>query len=55
MKRFMVALIVCIPLASVAFGGVMLYFALASSDTSVVEAAAPLSKTSWRAPEAGSP
>ena len=49
MKRWMLALVVCIPLASVMFGGVMLYFALTSNDTDVLEQAAPLSKTSWRA------
>ena len=48
MKRLMITLVVCIPLASVMFGGVMLYFALTSNDTDVLEQAKPLSKVSWR-------
>ena len=48
MKRWMIALVVCIPLASVMFGGVMAYFALTSNDTDVLEQAKPLSKMSWR-------
>ena len=56
MKRWMLALIICIPLASVAFGGLMAYFAFTSNDTDVLEDAAPLSKVSWRAePERASP
>ena len=48
MKRWMLTLIICLPLASVVFGGVMLYFALNSSDVNVLEDGAPLSKTSWK-------
>ena len=48
MKRFMLILIVSIPLASVVFGGVMMYFAFTGADQSVVEDGAPMSKTSWR-------
>jgi hypothetical protein len=47
-KKFMLALIICIPLASVAFGSVMFYFAFTSSDENVYDQQAPLSKTSWR-------
>ncbi len=55
MKRWMIALVVCIPLASVMFGGVMLYFALTSNDTDVLEQAKPLSKMSWREAESDRP
>ena len=56
MKRWMLALIICIPLASVAFGGLMTYFAFTSNDVDVREDAAPLSKVSWREePEQASP
>jgi len=55
MKRWMLTLIICLPLASVAFGGVMLYFALNSNDINVLEDGAPLSKTSWRAQDEGQP
>lgn len=48
MKRFMIALVICIPLASVAFGTVMFYFAFTSSDENVFDQQAPLSKTSWQ-------
>ncbi len=48
MKRFMIALVICIPLASVCFGGVMFYFAYTSSDQSILDDQAPMSKTSWR-------
>jgi hypothetical protein len=48
MKRFMIALVICIPLASVCFGGVMFYFAYTSSDQSILDGQAPMSKTSWR-------
>ena len=48
MKRFMIALVICIPLASVCFGGVMFYFAYTSSDQSMLDDQAPMSKTSWR-------
>ena len=48
MKRFMLILIVCIPLASVVFGGVMMYFAFTGSDQDVLQDGAPMSKTSWR-------
>lgn len=48
MKRFMIALVICIPLASVCFGGVMFYFAFTSNDQSVLDDQAPMSKTSWR-------
>lgn len=47
MKRLMLALIIALPLSSVAFGGVMMYFAFNSDDTTVLEDSAPLSKTSW--------
>lgn len=50
MKRVMVALVICIPLASVIFGGVMLYFATHTGDDHVVLENAPMSKTSWKAP-----
>ena len=50
MKRLMIALVICIPLASVIFGGVMFYFAFTSNDQSVFDGQAPLSKTSWRTP-----
>ena len=48
MKHWMLALVICIPLASVAFGGVMLYFASNSNDLDVLEEGAPLSKVSWQ-------
>ena len=48
MKRWMLALVIGIPLASVLFGGLMFYFAFTSTDVDVLEQAAPLSKTSWR-------
>jgi|GEM_PF-4671220 len=48
MKRLMIALVICIPLASVCFGGVMFYFAFTSSDQSILDDQAPMSKTSWR-------
>jgi hypothetical protein len=48
MKRWMLTLIICIPLASVAFGAVMLYFALHGGDVDVMEQATPLSKVSWQ-------
>ncbi|MEE4282515.1 MAG: hypothetical protein V2I41_11265 [Pseudomonadales bacterium] len=48
MKRLMIALVICIPLASVCFGGVMFYFAFTSNDQSVLDDQAPMSKTSWR-------
>ncbi len=48
MKRWMLALIICIPLASVAFGGVMIYFAFNTNDHDVLQDSAPLSKTSWQ-------
>ncbi|XOV83356.1 MAG: hypothetical protein ACFHXK_21215 [bacterium] len=48
MKRFMIALVICIPLASVCFGGVMFYFAFTSNDTNVLDGQAPMSKTSWK-------
>ena len=51
MKRWMLALIICIPLASVVFGGVMAYFAFSGDDESVHGQDAPLSKTSWRETE----
>ncbi len=47
MKRLMLALVIGIPLASVASGGVLLYFALNSNDVNVFEDAKALSKTSW--------
>ena len=49
MKRWMLTLIICIPLASVVFGSVMMYFAFNSNDYDVLEQDVPLSKTSWRA------
>jgi hypothetical protein len=48
MKRFMIALVICIPLASVCFGGVMFYFAYTSSDQNILDDQTPMSKTSWR-------
>jgi hypothetical protein len=47
-KKLMLALVICIPLASVAFGCVMFYFAFTSTDDNVFDQQAPLSKTSWR-------
>jgi len=48
MKRVMIALIIAIPVASIIFGGVMLYFATHTDDDNVVLERAPLSKTSWK-------
>ena len=48
MKRWMLALIISLPLASVAFGGVMLYFAISTNDVDVLEASQPMSKVSWK-------
>jgi hypothetical protein len=50
MKRFMVGLIIGIPLASVLFGAVMAYFATHTLDGRVIVESEPLSKTSWQAP-----
>ena len=47
----MLALVIGIPLASVVFGALMFYFALTSTDSSILVEEAPMSKTSWRAPE----
>ena len=51
-RKWMLVLIVCLPLASVAFGGVMFYFALNTSDSNVMADGAPMSKVSWRSSEA---
>ncbi len=48
MKRFMIGLLIAIPLSSVALGAVMVYLATSSSDADVELEARPLSKTSWR-------
>ena len=55
MKRLMLALIVCLPLASVALGGVMMYLALQGDDTDVLEDSSPLSKTSWKQSDEAQP
>ncbi len=47
----MLALVIGIPLASVVFGALMFYFALTSTDSSILVEDAPMSKTSWRAAE----
>ena len=52
MKHRLLLLIICIPLASVAFGGVMFYFAYNTPDSQVSAAGQPLSKTSWQARDA---
>ena len=49
MKHRLLLLIICIPLASVAFGGVMFYFAHNTPDRHVSATEQPLSKTSWQA------
>ncbi len=48
MKRFMIGLLIAIPLSSVALGAVMIYLATSSTDVDVELEARPLSKTSWR-------
>jgi len=57
MKRWMLSLVIGIPLTSVLFGCLMFYFAFTSTDSDVLqgvpEQAAPLSKTSWRTPSEG--
>lgn len=61
MKRWMLSLVIGIPLASILFGSLMFYFAFTSTDSDVresvredvLEQAAPLSKTSWRTETAG--
>ena len=55
MKRWMLALIISLPLASVAFGGVMLYFAVNTNDVDVLEDSQPMSKVSWKENEAAAP
>ncbi len=47
----MLALVIGIPLASVVFGALMFYFALTSTDSSILVEDVPMSKTSWRAAE----
>ena len=48
MKRFMIGLVLCIPLASVVLGAVMIYLAVHSPDADIEATDTPLSKTSWR-------
>ena len=50
MKRLMLSLIIGLPATSVVLGGVLLYFALNTTDVDVLEDRTPMSKTSWRAP-----
>ena len=55
MKRWMLALIISLPLASVAFGGVMAYFAINTNDVDVLKDSRPMSKVSWKQTEAAQP
>lgn len=48
MKRFMITLVIAIPLCSVVVGGVMFYFAVTGYPGEVLDTAKPLSKTSWQ-------
>ena len=48
MKRAVLALVICLPLTSVALGGVMFYLAVNTTDTDVIDSSKAMSKTSWR-------